>query len=262
MKGTDFFGTIGFLTSIIYYIFSPIQFLFNLKNKNINLEYISFFGFGVLFLNGILFFFYSVAKSTREEYELMELCNLIGAMTLFIYIILYICYMYSGYIQFIYISIFTLFSIILSYGEYNLIIKSEIFAKIIFYTSNVINVFIYLPIGFNILKIIKNKYPEILILNTSKLGLLNSLSWLIFGIKSVFFNDGNSHHIIIANILGLLICIIQIILYYKFLKLNPPKNDDKNEILTDENNEKEKNIKEENEKEEKDDLKNMLDSLY
>ena len=57
MKGTDFFGTIGFLTSIIYYIFSPIQFLFNLKNKNINLEYISFFGFGVLFLNGILFFF-------------------------------------------------------------------------------------------------------------------------------------------------------------------------------------------------------------
>ena len=261
MKGTDFFGTIGFLTSIIYYIFSPIQFLFNLKNKNINLEYISFFGFGVLFLNGILFFFYSVAKSTREEYELMELCNLIGAMTLFIYIILYICYMYSGYIQFIYISIFTLFSIILSYGEYNLIIKSEIFAKIIFYTSNVINVFIYLPIGFNILKIIKNKYPEILILNTSKLGLLNSLSWLIFGIKSVFFNDGNSHHIIIANILGLLICIIQIILYYKFLKLNPPKNDE-NEILTDENNEKEKNIKEENEKEEKDDLKNMLDSLY
>ena len=53
----DIFGKLGFITSIIYYIFSPIQFLFNLYKKNLDLEYISFFGFAMLYLNGLLFFF-------------------------------------------------------------------------------------------------------------------------------------------------------------------------------------------------------------
>ena len=57
MKGTDLFGMIGFISSIIYFIFSPIQFLFNLNKKNLNVEYISIFGLGNLYLTGILFFF-------------------------------------------------------------------------------------------------------------------------------------------------------------------------------------------------------------
>ena len=118
----DIFGKLGVITSIIYYIFSPIQFLFNLYKKNLDVQYISFFGFGMLYLNGLLFFFYSVATSTRiNDYELMEICNLIGAIFLFIYIILYINFMYSESKQFIYIIIFILFSIILSFGEYYLI---------------------------------------------------------------------------------------------------------------------------------------------
>ena len=72
MKEMDIFGKLGFITSIIYYIFSPIQFLFNLYKKNLDVQYISFFGFGMLYLNGLLFFFYSVATSTRiNDYELM-----------------------------------------------------------------------------------------------------------------------------------------------------------------------------------------------
>ena len=96
--------------------------------------------------------------------------------------------MYSGCKQFIYISIFILFSVLLCFVEYQLIKYSDIFQAIIFYIANAINVLMYLPVGFNILTIIKNKYPESLIFNTSILGLINCISWLIFGIKSVFFD--------------------------------------------------------------------------
>ena len=256
MKEMDIFGKLGFITSIIYYIFSPIQFLFNLYKKNLDVQYISFFGFGMLYLNGLLFFFYSVATSTRiNDYELMEICNLIGAIFLFIYIILYINFMYSESKQFIYIIIFILFSIILSFGEYYLIKYDKIYQKIIFYMASIINICMYLPIGFNILTIIKNQYPERIILNNSILGLLNTITWLIFGIHSVFFENGDSIHIIISNFIGVLICIIQIILYYKFLKINPPKNECIKEVLTIKENEIKEN------KEDKD-LKNMIDSIY
>ena len=260
MKGTDLFGMIGFISSIIYFIFSPIQFLFNLNKKNLNVEYISIFGLGNIYLTGILFFFYSVATSNRiEDYQIMEFCNLIGAIFLFIYIILYINFMYSGCKQFIYISIFILFSVLLCFVEYQLIKYSDIFQAIIFYIANAINVLMYLPVGFNILTIIKNKYPESLILNTSILGLINCISWLIFGIKSVFFDNGESKHIIIANIIGLSICIIQIILYYQFLKINPQKNDDINENLKYEEEEIKENKKN---VEDKNDFNNMIESIY
>lgn len=261
MKGTDFFGMIGFITSIIYFIVSPIQFLFNLNKKNLNVEYISIFGLGNLYLTGILFFFYSVATANRvEDYELMEFCNLIGAIFLFIYIILYFNFMYSGCKQFLYISIFVLFSFLLCFVEYQLIkTKIKIFKDVIFYIANVINVLMYLPIGFNILKIIKDKYPERLILNTSILGLINCISWLSFGIKSVFIENGESEHIIIANIIGLSICIIQIILYYRYLKINPQKFEDSNEGLTyveDEIKDNKKKV------EDKNDFTNMIESIY
>ena len=189
----------------------------------------------------------------------MEFCNLIGAIFLFIYIILYINFMYSGCKQFIYISIFILFSVLLCFVEYQLIKYSDIFQAIIFYIANAINVLMYLPVGFNILTIIKNKYPESLILNTSILGLINCISWLIFGIKSVFFDNGESKHIIIANIIGLSICIIQIILYYQFLKINPQKNDDINENLKYEEEEIKENKKN---VEDKNDFNNMIESIY
>ena len=218
----DIWSLIGFITSFLYYL-SPFQFLYNLIIKNLNKKYIAIYGLLALYLNGLLFFIYSVVlRDSMNQIRSMEFCNLIGVCFCFIYMILYLKYNYSNFHKVISMIIFFIGTIVIIIVEYYLLTICKknnyiILQYAILYFDSLVNVLMYLPIGFNLLQIIRNKIPESIIFNTSILGLLNCISWFLFGIMS----ETLDWHILISNLLGGILCIFNIILYFHYQKDNP-----------------------------------------
>ena len=216
----DIWSLIGFITSFLYYL-SPFQFLYNLMIGNLNKKYIAIYG--LLSLNGLLFFIYSVVlRDSMNQIRSMEFCNLIGVCFCFIYMILYLKYNYSNFHKVISMIIFFIGTIVIIIVEYYLLTICKknnyiILQYAILYFDSLVNVLMYLPIGFNLLQIIRNKIPESIIFNTSILGLLNCISWFLFGIMS----ETLDWHILISNLLGGILCIFNIILYFHYQKDNP-----------------------------------------
>ena len=218
----DIWSFIGFITSFLYYL-SPFQFLYNLMIGNLNKKYIGIYGLLALYLNGLLFFIYSVVlRDSMNQIRSMEFCNLIGVCFCFIYMILYLKYNYSNFHKVISMIIFFIGTVVIIIVEYYLLTICKknnyiILQYAILYFDSLVNVLMYLPIGFNLLQIIRNKIPESIIFNTSILGLLNCISWFLFGIMS----ETLDWHILISNLLGGILCIFNIILYFHYQKDNP-----------------------------------------
>ena len=247
--GMNIFELIGFITSFLYYL-TPMLLVFNPYRQLINKIYLSYFGLGALYLNGLLFFFYSLANiDSSQNYPTLEFCNLVGAILGFFFSLKYINLVYKDDTKQILLLLLIFGSLILILVEYLIIDfcvknKYNVIKNIIFYSISCINVLMYFPIGFNIRKIISDKIPEKIILYSSTIGLLNCIIWIIFSIHNKYYEEGNSVHIIISNSISAIICIVQIILFFSFLKNN--KNiyyeDELNKFLdSKEKNEKEKN---------------------
>ena len=204
----DIWSLIGFITSFLYYL-SPFQFLYNLMIGNLNKKYIAIYGLLVL-------------RDSMNQIRSMEFCNLIGVCFCFIYMILYLKYNYSNFHKVISMIIFFIGTIVIIIVEYYLLTICKknnyiILQYAILYFDSLVNVLMYLPIGFNLLQIIRNKIPESIIFNTSILGLLNCISWFLFGIMS----ETLDWHILISNLLGGILCFFNIILYFHYQKDNP-----------------------------------------
>ena len=233
----NIFEILSFIFSLLYYL-TPILFLFNLYRKLINKKYVSYFSLGSLYLNGLLYFTFCLSTRKNPNYSIitLELCNLIGALLCFIFSLIYINLVYKDKKKFELIILFIFSSLILILLEYVLINfcvnnNHSNLKNIFFYSINVFNILMYLPSGFNIIKIIKDKIPEKIILISSIIGLLNCISWIIFAIDNIVIDNGNSVHIIISNSFSALICINQIILFFYFLRQFDNKNDEINDPL-------------------------------
>jgi glucan phosphoethanolaminetransferase (alkaline phosphatase superfamily) len=182
----------------------------------------------------------------------MDFCNLQGAFLGIVYIILYYKYLYyqDNKIKF-YIIVFCLIisSAIIIVVEYFLIfykyyirnlIEIDHFIEIINWIGVIFNIGEYLPIGFDFFFLIKNKISEKNTLLGAYVGIINTILWLIWSIIKTFTttkdeqNNGKKYHSFVANIIGLLLCLSQLGLYYIYKKDEEKDNDNDKEKPLDE----------------------------
>lgn len=79
------------------------------------------------------------------------------------------------------------------------------------------NVLMHITPGFNIAKLFKEKNRALISFPNVVLGLLNSGFWLLFAcIKKFTYRQLNNDHMIVANSLGILLCVIQLCMYKCF----------------------------------------------
>ena len=116
--------------------------------------------------------------------------------------------------------------------------EAKIIVEIYEYVGVIFNIFEYLPLGFNFLYLIKNKISEKYTLFSSIPGILNTLIWLAWAADKVAKNEEKIHSLI-ANIIGFLLCLTQIIIFFLF-----KQEDDINDALLEKADIEEKKIKE------------------
>ena len=214
----EFLTLIGFITAVLYAL-SPLIFIIKIIfAKNIeNTEKFSILSLLFMYCNSFIYFTNSIFKrKTEDPIEMMDFCNLITAVLSLVYLIIYSCKIHKNY-TIVFLLIISVVSLIFGFILYIFVHKSidpenSIVAKITEWTAIIFNVLEYLPIGFDIRYFFKNKTCEKIIRISAIIGLSNCLSWLIWGISSIIY------HVIVANIISSLLCIIQLILYFKYCK--------------------------------------------
>lgn len=238
-----FFSYFGFITAIAY-TFVPSIFLYVLLKFNVlSEESISILGILSLYINAFIYFFNSIIEP--KEIQAYDLCNLFGTYLGFIYLLLYIKYLFYNTEKkkfFLFIGIIILSSILV------FIFELFINKKVIEWIGVIFNILEYLPLGFNLFYLIKNKISQNFTLFGSIIGLFNAIIWLIRAIILNIEYRANKYHSIVANIFGILLCIFQIIIYFLFKKeqisLPNKNNEEKEKIMVNEKDNKNINDKE------------------
>jgi amino acid permease len=242
-----FFSYFGFITAIAY-TFVPSIFLYVLLKFNVlSEESISILGILSLYINAFIYFFNSIIEP--KEIQAYDLCNLFGTYLGFIYLLLYIKYLFYNTEKnkfFLFIGIIILSSILVFLFELFIIKKRNNY--IIEWIGVIFNILEYLPLGFNLFYLIKNKISQNFTLFGSIIGLFNAIIWLIRAIILNIQDKANKYHSIVANIFGILLCILQIIIYFLFKKeqisLPNKNNEEKEKIIINEKDNKNINDKE------------------
>ena len=114
--------------------------------------------------------------------------------------------------------------------------KDNIWDKIFIWIGAFFNVAEYLPLGFNLIYLIKHKISEKYTLLGAFFGLLNCIAWLCWAINGIVVNKDNLYHSIVANSMGICLQITQFILFFLFRKNNSKDNfniDEKIENISD-----------------------------
>jgi hypothetical protein len=257
---SDAFCFFGFFTQNLYNLV-PIVFLIQLKIGLLKPERLTCFGILCLYGNAFIYFFLSIFhKGKDEDLDPLNFCNLAGAYLGFIYLILYFYHMYFKTNK-LYALLFTIILALVS-GIIFIILALTVnedddntYLHIFNWIGVIFNVLENLPLGFNIIYLIKNNISEKFTLIGATIGIINEITWLSWAIYSVKVNEGKLYHSITANILGICIHITQFFLFF----YNPKDEEDeeKNEQLNssatlgdDSNIENEKINKSNNNKEE------------
>lgn len=205
---------ISFVSDILYTLV-PAIFLYILQLKLFNEESLSILGILFMYSNALIYFVLSVCNS-EKRIEVMDFCNLAGAYLGFIYLFLYLKYLFYNTEKekfFIFMTIIILTSILVFLAEYFI----KISVKVLEWVGIIFNILEYLPLGFNLLYLIKNKISNKFTLFNGVIGLINTIIWLVWAIVHTIKEDENKKiHSIIANVFGLLLSLLQIFLYYCF----------------------------------------------
>ena len=252
----NFLKYLGFVTAIIYTLI-PAVFVYLLRLNIFKEESLSILGILFLYINGFVYFVKTAVDP--KGIEVMDFCNLIGAYLGFCYLVVYIKYFFyktEKHKFYFFIGIIVFLSGIVFTIEY-FTRKIENITILIEWFGVIFNILEYLPIGFNLMFLLKNKMPQKFTLLGGFIGLINKIVWLAWSIvTSIKEEKGKKIHSLIANIFGLLLCIFQIIIYFKFnnedeiIKINDNKknniiatNSDNSENLENEEIETPKNMK-------------------
>ena len=220
----DIFGIFCFSTQLIYDMI-PLFFICNLKSIDLQLEEkqekMSIISIICIYFNALIYFV--LCAVIKNEIEVMDFCNLQGTYLGIIYIILYYKYLYydDNKLKFCLISLLViLLTVIVAVLEY-LLKEKDYFLNTINWIGVIFNIGEYLPIGFSLIYLIKNKISEKYTLYGALVGIINTALWLIWAIIKTFTSleigedDEPKYHTFIANIIGFLLCLSQIILFYK-----------------------------------------------
>lgn len=227
----------GFLTHTIYNII-PIFFLYQLYYKAIKLERVSIIGILCLYFNALIYFLtscYHYDSDNINDINPLDFCNLIGFYLGFIYCITYFYFIYYSInkIKFIiYITSLVIISLVLFILISKFINEEENTWYKIFnwYLGTFFNIFENLPLGFNIIYLIKNQVSEKFTLFGAFPGIIKSIIWLIWAIKKVVVEDETKYYSIVANSIGICLHILQISICFIFWK-EEEESENKNEIL-------------------------------
>ena len=214
----DILSGFGFFSATIYTLVPGI-FLYQLKSNVLIKERLSIIGIFCLFINGLIYFIFSILNREEEELDIRDFCNLAGAYLGFIYVIIYFKYLFYEKEKkkfFIFLSITIFLTLIVILLEI-ILSSNETSIHVIEWIGVIFNILEYLPLGFNLIYLIKNKISEKYTLFGAFLGLINTIIWLIWAIyTSITKNEKN--HSVIANICGLLLCLTQILIFFVFRK--------------------------------------------
>ena len=243
--GIDVIDVFAFIVALIY-TFVPIAFFYQYSAGVIKQYKVSILGILCLYLNGLIYFIATITNGigTEEKVVLRDFSNLSGAILGFGYCIYYCYIMFykdhrmKFYIYLLLIFIPIPFLILLAC----LINKKETIVEIYEYVGVIFNIFEYLPLGFNFLYLIKNKISEKYTLFSSIPGILNTLIWLAWAADKAAKEEEEEDkkiHSLIANIIGFLLCLTQIIIFFLF-----KQEDDITDALLEKADIEEKKIKE------------------
>ena len=250
------FQYFAFATAISYACV-PMIFIYQLRHGVLKEERLSILSIAALYLNGLFYFILSFVKFRKEpEIDVADFCNLFGAYLGLIYIILYYKYFYYETRQklfFLILTIVIISSVGLIFLEYFIAYDNYNFPyfKLLEWIGVLFNIFEYFPMGFDIIYLIKNKISEKFTIFGASCGLINSIFWLICSIlesKNEENGDNDKYHSLVANILGIILCLIQFFILLIFKKEEEEEKEDdenKDEKEDDENTYKkmEDNIK-------------------
>ena len=235
---SDAFCLIGFITNILYSL-TPSIFIYQLKNGVLKKERISIIGLLCLYCNGYLYFLTSIFKAELKDIDPLDFCNLIGAYLGFVYLCLFIYYVYFKeekkkaiiyYISLIIGSIIYLILVILFIEKEN-----NFWSYLFKYLGIIFNILENLPLGFNIIYIIKNKISEKFSLFGAFFGLLNTSAWFAWAFYSCFLNsktkdEDRPYQAFISNTISVFLPLTQFFLFFKFRKYNQDEDNEDNEI--------------------------------
>ena len=218
---SDVFCFIGFITQILYNLV-PIVFFIQLKYGVLKKERLSYIGILCLFGNAFIYFFVSIYhRKEGDEIDPLDFCNLAGFYFGYVYLLLYIYFInfkekkLQGILLIVGLTL-------ISFCFYLLIrftVDSDddnIWVKIFNWIGVGFNVLENLPLGFNLVYLIKYKVSERFTLFGAFFGIINVIAWLAWSIHATFIDDDNLYHSIIANILGICLHITQFILFFIF----------------------------------------------
>ena len=264
----DFLHFCAFITQVIYNII-PIIFFYQLFHNVIKIERISIISITSLYLNALIYFFTSISCQNHKDIQHvnpLDFCNIIGLYLGFLYFAIYHYFLYfdNNLKRFI-ISISIL--LVISLSIILIILKTvdnkddspyKIFN---WYLGTFFNIFENLPLGFDIIYLIKNKISEKFTLFGATGGIVNTTIWLIWAIKKLVKGEPIAYSIL-ANSIGICLHILQFVLFFIFRKDNDDINDnnveinpnDEENLITSEEEKKE----EEKKKEEYDIIENFI----
>ena len=218
---SDAFCFFGFLTKILYNLI-PIVFIIQLKHGVLKKQRLSYIGILCLYSTAFLYFWVSIYRRNEgDEVDPLDFCNMAGAYLGFVYLIIYIYFIYFKSSKLL--GIFLMFILSLVSVSVFFLIKytvdnkeDNVWVKIYNWVGVVFNVFENLPLGFNIIYLIKNKISEKYTLFGAFFGLINESVWLSWAINGIFINGDILIHSFVANILGITIQFTQFFIFFKF----------------------------------------------
>ena len=238
----------AFLTQVIYNII-PIFFLYQLYYKVIKIERTSIIGILCLYLNALIYFLtscYHYDSDNINDINPLDFCNLIGFYLGLIYCIIYFYFIYFSNNKinfFVFVSLLLIFSLFLFILISKFIDTEENTWYKLFnwYLGTLFNILENLPLGFDIIYLIKNHISEKFTLFGAFSGIINTTIWLIWAIKKVVVEDEKKYYSIIANSIGICLHILQFSIFLIFPKEEEFEN--KNETLIESSTKKTEKVK-------------------
>lgn len=215
---SDEFCFVGFITQI-FYILTPITFALQLKNKVLNYERVSIFGLLSLYCNAFIYFWTSIYKRESSKIDPLDFCNLAGFYLGLVYLLIYLYFIHfkiNKKLGLIYIAILIVGSVIVWVIIFCTVEKDNPADKIFSWFGVIFNVLEYLPLGFDIIYLIRHKISEKYTLFGAFFGLLNCIAWLAWAIYGYTVNHNSLVHSIVANCLGICLTLGQGILYFLY----------------------------------------------
>ena len=105
--------------------------------------------------------------------------------------------------------------------------NDNVWVKIFNWLGVIVNMFENLPLGFNIIYLIKNKISEKYTLFSAFFGFINECVWLSWAINGKFVNGDDLVHSIVANIFGVGLQFTLFFIFFKYRK-NEEEGSDNN----------------------------------